>query len=130
MDLAIQIVRLPNEQQKPLFGCKDEHRDKLIIFERLINNQCELNFDDLKVLIKNVSLVDLENPWQTSTCTWTCKFFSKQYFCSHVIIVAVGLQLVTIPEHCENVNIGNLKKKGRPSNAMKGTPLRTQANII
>jgi hypothetical protein len=31
--------------------------------------------------------------------------------------VAVGLRLVTIPENCKNVNIGNLKKRGRVSNA-------------
>ena len=50
---------------------------------------------------------DVDNKYQRRN-------IDKQYFCAHVIIVAVGLQLVTIPENCKNVNIGNLKKKGDP----------------
>ena len=75
------------------------------------------------------SLIQLNiNDWKNSTCT--CKYFSKKYFCSHIIVVAVGLRLVTIPENCKNVNIGNLKKRGRVSNALRGTPLKTQSNVI
>jgi hypothetical protein len=64
-------------------------------------------------LIKIVSLIQLNvNDWKNSTCT--CK-----YFCSHVIVVAVGLRSDTIPENCKNVNIGNLKKRWSDSNALK-----------
>jgi hypothetical protein len=37
--------------------------------------------------------------------------FFKKNICSHVIVIAVGLRSVTIPENCKYVNIGNLKKK-------------------
>jgi hypothetical protein len=77
-------------------------------------------------LIKIVSLIQLNiNDWKNSTCN--CKY-SLKYFCSHIIVVAVGLRLVTIPENCKNLNIGNLKK--RASNALRGTPLKTQSNVI
>jgi hypothetical protein len=33
-------------------------------------------------------------------------------------------------KHYQYVNIGNLKKRGRPSNANRGTPLKTQTNVI
>ena len=90
--------------------CKEKYQDNLVIFEKLIDfNQCDLNFKSLGDLIKVVSLIQLNiNDWKNSTCT--CKYFSKKYFCSHIIVVTVGL--VTIPENCKNVNIGNLKKRG------------------
>ncbi len=112
--------------------CKEKYQDNLVIFEKLIDfNQCDLNFKSLGDLIKVVShsLIQLNiNDWKNRTCT--CKYFSKKYFCSHIIVVAVGLRLVTIPEYCKNVNIGNLKKRGRVSNALRGTPLKTQPNVI
>ena len=44
--------------------------------------------------------------WKKSTCS--CKYFSKKYFCAHVIVVAVAIKLIKIPNHCKNVNIGIL----------------------
>jgi hypothetical protein len=66
-------------------------------------------FDKCSSISYKSSLIQLNiNDWKNSTCT--CKYFSKKYFCSHIIVVTVGL--VTIPENCKNVNIGNLKKRG------------------
>ena len=57
-------------------------------------------------------------------------YFSKKYFCSHIIVVAVAMKLVEIPNDCKNVNIGNKKTPGRPSKIKTGKPLQTPATII
>ena len=66
--------------------------------------------------------------WKKITCS--CKYFSKKYFCAHVIVVAVAIKLIEIPNHCKNVNIGNKKTPGRPSLAKLGKPLQKQTNVI
>ena len=66
--------------------------------------------------------------WKKSTCT--CKYFSKTYFCSHIIVVAVAMKLVVIPNECKNVNTGNKKTPGRPSQTKLGKPLQSQPNVV
>jgi hypothetical protein len=109
---------------------KDKYKHQLVNFEQLINNgYCVLEFDSLAEIIKQVSLIKINfSHWKKSSCT--CKYFAKKYFCAHIIVVSVGLNIIKIPDHCKNVNIGNLKKRGRPSNANRGTPLKTQTNVI
>ena len=70
----------------------------------------------------------VKETWEKSTCT--CKYFSKTYFCSHIIVVAVAMKLVEIPNDCKNVNIGNKKTPGRPSKTKVGKPLQAQANVV
>jgi hypothetical protein len=83
----------------------------------------------LAEIIKQVNLIKINfSDWKKSS--GTCKYFAKKYFCAHIIVVSVGLNIIKIPDHCKNVNIGNLKKRGRPSNANRGTPLKTQTNVI
>ena len=110
--------------------CKEKHKYQLVIFEQLINNgYCVLDFDGLALLIKQVRLLKINfTDWKNST--FTCKYFGKKYFCAHIIVVCICLNIIKIPEHCKNVNIGNLKKRGRPSNANRGTPLKTQTHVI
>jgi len=75
-----------------------------------------------------INLVNSIDDWKKSSCT--CKYFSKKYFCSHIIVVAVAMKLVEIPNESKNVNIGNKKAPGRHSKIKTGKPLQVQANIV
>jgi hypothetical protein len=47
-------------------------------------------------------------------------FFQKTYFCSHIISVAVSINIVKIPNTCINmVNIDANPKRSRIPNALK-----------
>jgi hypothetical protein len=99
-------------------------------FENLVlyghNN---LIFDDLAQVIKKVFMVNLSKEnWKDSKCT--CKFYLKEYFCAHIIIVASSLTLATIPNHCKNINIGAKKKVGKPSNASKGITRQSYLKVL
>jgi hypothetical protein len=56
--------------------------------------------------------------WHYRSCT--CSFFQKNYFCSHIISVAVSVNLVKIPSSFKNmVNIEPKPKRGRKPYALK-----------
>ena len=57
--------------------------------------------------------VDTEN-WKLSKCS--CFYWSKNYFCKHMISVCYRLQLMTFPDAAKNIKIGHSRSRGRPAN--------------
>jgi hypothetical protein len=77
-----------------------------------------LDLDGLTELIRDVRIVRFKKEdWTTSSCT--CSYFLKNYFCYHLIVLAVVEYLVEIPNNCKNVSIEPKSKRGRKANAAK-----------
>lgn len=81
-------------------------------------NKLNLNFDSLVSLMVRLNLVILDrSKWNESKCT--CSTFLKNYFCFHIIVVAVNENLLLIADKYKKVQIGIKKKPGRKPQAKK-----------
>ena len=81
-------------------------------FQFLINNSnLTFDFDTAANIVGHVFYITInELNWHYSSCK--CSFFQKKYFCSHIISVAVSINLVKIPNTCKNmVNIETKPKR-------------------
>ena len=100
--------------------CKKKYEHLITDFQKFnANFNLSFNFDQLKNVVSHVFMVIInQNNWQWSICT--CPFYQKKYACSHIISVAVTLNLTKIPVYCKNmVQIGEKPKRGRVPNALK-----------
>lgn len=77
------------------------------------------SFDDFKIQNFSKWVVSLpmeKNNWRQGNCN--CPNFSKMYVCKHLIGLAIRLKYVVPPVEAQN--IGEKRKRGRPSKEKKG----------
>ena len=77
------------------------------------NNMKWETFDEFSKENFNMWIVKMENSDPNST-TCTCPVFAKDYVCKHSIGVGIRLRLLTVPENCKGVYIGQKRKRGKP----------------
>jgi hypothetical protein len=83
----------------------------------------DLDFDGLINHVIHVPIVNLKREsWTESQCS--CKFYMKNYFCKHIIVVAVSQGLGQIPIEYNDATIAGKAKRGRPSKAEKALRLQ------
>jgi hypothetical protein len=82
----------------------------------------KMTFDILMDTMKSVHIIKLlRDKWEKSSCT--CCYFLKNYFCYHLVAVAVQQNLHTIPfEYCTQLFQMN-KKRGRKPKIKAGQAL-------
>lgn len=78
----------------------------------------DLSFDKLVSFQRGLSKVFLDRKnWSNSRCS--CIFFFKNYYCFHIIALAVNQKLLTMPLKYNNKAIAPKAKAGRPAKAKK-----------
>ena len=82
-------------------------------FEKLVN----IDFEELVSICKVKKITLDRSNWTQSRCT--CSFFLKNYFCYHVIVVAVNEKLTDIPLQFKKIPIAPKSKVGRKSIAKR-----------
>ena len=79
----------------------------------------KLNFDQFIESATKVKIIYLDrNNWAKSKCNRS--WFLKNYFCYHIIALAVNEKLVEIPIEFKNIPIENKAKRGRKAKAKVG----------
>ena len=69
-----------------------------------------LNFEGIVSSLQKVKLVSLNKlKWTSSKCS--CAFYLKNYFCYHIVAVAVQEDLKTIPHRYQTKKIATKKKR-------------------
>ncbi len=80
----------------------------------------------LKETFSKVFVVSINREnWPQSSCS--CSYFSKKYFCYHIVGVSVHLKLANIPARLSKIPIGNKPKRGRKP---KAQPALIRQNIL
>ena len=93
----------------------------------LTTSQTNLNFDSFVECIIKVKIIQLNNSkWSDSICS--CSWYMKNYFCYHLIALAVNEGLVEIPNEYKNIAIGAKPKRGRKKKAIIGGKKRQPAD--
>ena len=98
--------------------CTKNEYSHLINNDFLFNNyeKCKLDFDSLVNIVRNVHLVKLnEQKWTESQCN--CGYCLKNYFCLHVVVIAVAAEKFVIPTKYKKLAIAPKAKRGRPPKA-------------
>lgn len=54
-----------------------------------------------------------EENWRNSSCT--CPYYLKNFLCKHVVGIAMRLKFCDIPTYVKNIQLGQKRKRGRPS---------------
>ena len=57
--------------------------------------------------------------WKTGSCT--CPTYMKEYFCKHLIGIAIFTKRLLVPNTCKAMPLGQNRKKGRPVLAVNNT---------
>ena len=92
---------------------KDEHKNLINLkLKQGKVTQLSLNFDSFVGSILKVKLIRL-NKCKWSDSKFSCGFYMKNYFCYHVIALAVNEKLLEIPNEYKNIAIGAKPKRGR-----------------
>ncbi len=85
-----------------------------------------LEFDEFDKLIETANSIRViklnKDNWKLSTCT--CSFFAKNYKCNHVIAIAARKNLFTFQPKAMQIQVGQVRKRGRPVNTIKALILQ------
>ena len=96
---------------------KDEH--KSLINPQIAKSnldQLQISFDHFILTVKKIKIINLNRTnWTDSKCS--CSWFLKNYFCFHLIALAVNEKLTDIPLDYKNVPIEAKPKRGRKPKA-------------
>ena len=113
--------------QKAKHGSQDIHVLCKKINKSLINinivksifSKVKLGLDKFIECVKSVKMIKLDRDnWAKSKCS--CSWFQKNYFCYHIIALAVNEKLVEIPLEYKLVVIESKPKRGRKPKAKVG----------
>ena len=68
-------------------------------------------------VVKKIKIINLNrDKWTESKCS--CRWYLKNYFCFHVIALAVNEKLTEIPMDYKNIPIQSKPKRGRKPKAI------------
>ncbi|RMZ99193.1 hypothetical protein BpHYR1_051645, partial [Brachionus plicatilis] len=111
------IKKVPNSTTFLL--TKKEFKDELNMdYAKGLYSKLNNDFDQLVALFKNVRIIKFnKDSWVCSSCT--CSYYLRNYFCYHLIVVAVVKKLVEIPNKYKKCSIEPKAKRGRKANAAK-----------
>ena len=121
------IIKNFNKKKDEFIVCKKEFDSKSneLLFKYKYE-KCSLSFDELYSKYDNIRKVTLNRQsWTNSKCT--CNYFLKNYFCYHIVAVAVEENLADIPTRCQTAEIAKKKKRGRKPKAIN-TPFNKDKN--
>ena len=115
------VIKSTNIGSKEVFIlAKDEN--KHLINLNLIKSQLskvKLDFDCFMDSARAIKCISLDKAkWSDSKCS--CSYFLKNYFCYHLIALAVNEGLLEIPLAYKNIAIGAKPKRGRKPKAVVG----------
>lgn len=87
------------------------------IIEKYENN----NFNNFDACVKSQQslweVTEFNDDWKSSTCT--CPFFFKNYMCKHSVGMPIRKGVLKPPPEAKNIPLGQKRKRGRPSKAMR-----------
>ena len=73
------------------------------------------DFDDLAIILETKKIVFKKDQWLHSSCT--CSKYFKESMCSHIMALALKLELAEAPLEAKKVPLGQKPKRGRPAKA-------------
>ena len=114
-----KVRQLGNPKKNEFVVCDD--KDKKYICNDVLHERwekCEFSFDELNKRLERVHKVCLNrDDWLKSKCT--CSWFQKNYYCYHIMVVAVKEKLFEIPLEYLPIQIEANKARGKPSKMTK-----------
>ncbi|XP_028175937.1 uncharacterized protein LOC114364130 [Ostrinia furnacalis] len=117
MDIKVTILQSDTDTKTYLIQStnKNTQKHKYAFIERTwktFDQYKQIYFSHWKLIMPKNS-----NMWADSKCS--CPKFAKKYMCKHVIGLAIRLKFVTVPLEAKNIQIGQKRKRGRPTKAKR-----------
>jgi hypothetical protein len=120
------IEPLSNRDPDVFLVYKNENKNKvdrnIFKYDFKSKKYKDMDFDAMYQAFKIVKRVDLNREcWSKSKCS--CTWFLKNYYCYHIMAVAVRERLLQIPLRCMTAEIAAKAKRGRKRRAVGGEAL-------